>query len=199
MHSLQQECKSVCALNHISHDDITNTSLSCLHFQEHLWTETDDGDGSDITELCAYLYESSARCDKHYRAYSSQTNSAKYAEAVAQEDLACDFIDSVVMGNFNEMGFVNLDNTYSSAQGERGTFGQQYGQFVSKVSPLQIFGLVASLMAVVILAGWSMTLHQSLTKRGPWRPRRMEANALDRQNSGIVLGRSMSNTSYYVA
>jgi hypothetical protein len=128
---------------------------------------------------------------------------AKYAEAVAQEDLACDFIDSVVMGNFNEMGFVNLDNMYGIQNGDGSTIGQQYGKFVGKVSPLQIFGLVASLMAVVILAGWSMTLHQSLTKNGPWRPRRradlVNANSLDRQNSGIVLGRSMSNTSYYVS
>lgn len=166
-----------------------------------MWTETDDGDGTEVTELCAYLYESSARCDKHYRVYNSQTNSAKYAEAKVQEDLACDYIDSVAMGNFNEMGFVNLGNSFS-IQGDSSTVAQQYGQLIGKVSPLQIFGLVASLMAVVILAGWSMTLHQSLTKSGPWRPRRgnlMDANTLDRQNSGIVLGRSMSNTSYYVS
>jgi hypothetical protein len=179
-----------------------NLCIPCMK-SEHLWTTDDGGDASDITELCAYLYESSARCDKHYRAYNSQAQMAKYAEAVAQEDLACDFIDSVVMGNFNEMGFVNLDNMYGIQNGDGSTIGQQYGKFVGKVSPLQIFGLVASLMAVVILAGWSMTLHQSLTKNGPWRPRRradlVNANSLDRQNSGIVLGRSMSNTSYYVS
>jgi len=51
----------------------------------------------------------SARCDKHYRSYSNRSRQSQYAEAVAQEDLTCDFIDSVVMGNYNEMGFVNLD------------------------------------------------------------------------------------------
>ena len=168
-----------------------------------MWSGTDDV--TEINDICAYMYESSARCDKHYRAYSSQTKQAKYAEAVAQEDLTCDFIDSVVMGNFNEMGFVNLGSTYS-VDGQTGWMSDSaLGQSISAVSPLQIFGLVASIMAVVILATWSMTLHQSLTKGGPWRPRRglrgetSDSNALSRQNSGIVLGRSMSNTSYYVS
>ena len=55
-------------------------------------------DDNEINELCENLYEVSARCDKHYRSYNSKSKQAKFAEAVAQEDLTCDFIDSVVMG-----------------------------------------------------------------------------------------------------
>lgn len=151
----------------------------------------------------------SARCDKNYRSYSTKSKQAKYAEAVAQEDLACDFIDSVVMGNYDEMGFVNLGDDYQMEGSSSGLFkdnmyAQQYGHYVSEVTLLQIFGLLASIAACAILALWSMSLHSSLSKRGPWRPRRGLNNAqappaeVSRQNSGIVLGRSQSNASYYM-
>lgn len=190
-----------------------------------MWTERgaggdDDGDdtnydNNEINELCENLYLVSARCDKHYRSYTNKSKQAKYAEAIAQEDLTCDFIDSIVMNNYNENGFVNLGQDY---QIERqagwmsdNMYAQQYGQYAAEVSPLQIFGLVASILLVCILAVWSMMLHKSLTKAGPWRPRRglrspapvstnhAGAADLSRQNSGIVMGRSASNTSYYMS
>ena len=42
---------------------------------------------------------------------------------------------------------------------------------VTNVSPLQIFFLVFSILACIILAVWSKSLHSSLTKREPWTPR----------------------------
>jgi hypothetical protein len=171
-----------------------------------MWTNNDDG---NINELCVALYETSARCDKHYRVYSSKTNSAKYADAVAAEDLTCDFIDSVILGNYDEIGFVNLGTTYTvektSGFMADNLYAQKVNQMASEVTPLQVFGLISSLMAVAILGVWAATLHNSLSKGGPWRPRRgfrpaaSPATDLDRQNSGIVLGRSASNTSYYMS
>ncbi|KAL7543857.1 hypothetical protein ACHAXR_013227 [Thalassiosira sp. AJA248-18] len=190
-----------------------------------IWEEEgnqdDDGDNynyddDEINELCENLYKVSARCDKHYRSYSNKSKMAKYAEAVAQEDLTCDFIDSVVMGNYNEMGIVNLGDDYQ-VESQTGwmadnMYAQEYGHYVSEITGLQIFGLIFSILAVGILAVWSMTLHKSLTKTGPWRPRRgLRSNApgaagaspveddINRQNSGIVMGRSASNTSYYMS
>jgi len=186
----------------------------------------DDGyanKGNEINELCESVYKVSARCDKHFRAYNSKSKQAKYAEAAAQEDLTCDFIDSIVMGNYNEMGEIDMGNRNgeSGADGEqvagqqpawmaKNMYAQQYGQYITEVTPLQIFGLIASILAVCILGAWSMTLRSSLTKSGPWRPTRgmrspalspATAAALDRQNSGIVIGRSESNrsTSYYMS
>ena len=167
-------------------------------------------DSDEINEICESLYEVSAHCDKHFRAYSNKSKQSKYAEAVAQEDLTCDFIDSVVMGNYNEAGFVDLGDDYTiekqSGWMTDSMYGQQYGHYITEVTPLQIFGLLASIMAVILLAVWSMTLHKSLTKGGPWRPRRglqrptsPTATDLDRQNSGIVMGRSQSNASYYMS
>jgi len=192
-----------------------------------LWTERgnggDDDDGyqnkgNEINELCESVYEVSARCDKHYRAYNNKSKQAKYAEAMAQEDLTCDFIDSIVMGNYNEMGEIDMDQgEYGGARGQRAwmaknMYAQQYGHYITEVTPLQIFGLIASIMAVCILGVWSMTLHKSLSKTGPWRPRQgygvrspppaqnqAAAADLSRQNSGIMMGRSGSNASYYMS
>jgi hypothetical protein len=128
---------------------------------------------------------------------------AKYAQYVAEQDIACDFIDSVAMGNYNEMGLIDLGNNYTIEK-QSGWMGgnaiaQQYG-----VSPLQIVGLAASIILVVILAIWSVSLHQSLAKL--WRPRRGyrsdpldDGDNLSRQDSRIAMGHTASNTSYYIA
>jgi len=167
------------------------------------------GDG-EINEICESLYQVSARCDKHFRSYSTKSKQAKYAEAVAQEDLSCDFIQTIVMGNYNEMGFLNLSDDYT-VEGQPGWMGnsmyaQQYGHYITEVTPLQVFGLLASIAACLILAGWSNSLHASLSKRGPWRPRSGFTNRnvapqddVARQSSGIVMGRSQSNASYYMS
>mmetsp|Transcript_26313 Transcript_26313/g.56516 ORF Transcript_26313/g.56516 Transcript_26313/m.56516 type:complete len:684 (+) Transcript_26313:42-2093(+) len=185
--------------NNVNTDDDTDDDRTDINY-----------DSTEVSELCENLYKVSARCDKHFRAYSNKSSQAKYAEAVAQEDLSCDFIDSIVMGNYDENGIINLRNNGGNTQ-QTGwmantIYGQQYAQYVSEVTPLQIFGLVASIMAVAVLALWSMTLHKSTTKQGPWRPRRglnaggpEKANDLNRESSGIVMGRSASNTSYYVS
>jgi hypothetical protein len=55
--------------------------------EDIMWNE--EGSDNGINELCIALYDYAARCDKHYRVYSSKTNSAKYADAVAAEDLTC--------------------------------------------------------------------------------------------------------------
>jgi len=210
------------ALDQLKYINEDNVCIPCrkgglIWEEEGNADDDDDGnyDDSEINELCENVYEVSARCDKHYRSYSNRSRQSQYAEAVAQEDLTCDFIDSVVMGNYNEMGFVNLDENYQvEGQGQRESswmannmYAEEYGHYITEVTPMQVFGLLASMLAVGILAVWSMTLHKSLTKKGPWRPRRgfrsnAPANAaqdLSRQNSGIVLGRSASNTSYYMS
>lgn len=176
------------------------------------WVQINYGE-TEITDICESLYMASARCDKHFRSYNARTQRAKYAdayaEAVAQEDLSCDFIDSVIMGNYNEMGLLNLKDYQIDDSPEwlqKNIYSQQYGHYITEVTPLQIFGLIASIAACAILAVYSTSLHRSVSKRGPWRPRRGvnstapsgQAEDVTRQNSGIVLGRSQSNVSYYM-
>ena len=154
---------------------------------------------------------SSARCDKTLSNWSQRKNNAYYAESNALQDLSCEFIDSMRMGKYDVEGNVIMDANRlyneNGAQGINGNlFVQEYGQCIVEVSPLQIFFLVLSISACVILAAWSTTLHKSLTKGGlKWRPRHGGVAAGDdddevrRQNSGIVIGRSQSNHSYYMS
>ena len=162
----------------------------------------------EVNDICENLYLVSARCDKHFRSYNSRSKMAKYREAMAQEELSCDFIDSIVMGNYNEMGFVNLeDSDFQSGWLKNNMYAQEYGHYITEVSPLQVFGLVASIAAVGILGVWSTSLHKSMSKKGPWRPTRGVRNVaapgsaadLGRQDSGIMLGRSRTDASYYMS
>ena len=116
--------------------------------------------------------------------------------------LSCDFINSVVVGNYDEMGFVNLNENGSRHNSER-----QGKSFVQEVTPVQVFGLCASLALCGVLAGWSYALNRSLQKDKPWKPRggfnvmslaKNETTDITRQNSGIVTGRSRSGGSYYM-
>jgi len=170
-----------------------------------------EGDG-EVNELCQTMYMYAARCDKHFRTYSARTKMAKYEALIAQEDLTCEFIESIVNDNYDEMGYVNLDadgnynrESNSYLMNSNSIYAQRAGEGIAKVTPLQVFGLIGSLAACAILAVWSSSLHKSLSKGAPWRPRRglnSSANQpgdLTRQDSGIVMGRSQSHASYYMS
>ena len=107
------------------------------------------------------------------------------------------------------LSFLNLDNGTYTIEAKSGflkgnIYYEQYGHYVEEVSPLQIFGLCASLAACGILFLWSLALHRSFSKK-PWKPRRglqsssKQGVPVTRQESGIVLGRATSGASYYIA
>ena len=141
--------------------DVTMTNMNVNYEQADVddQAQQDDDENEynydeDINELCTNLYMVSARCDKHFRAYSSMSKNAKYAQAVAQEDLTCDFIESVAIGNYGADGFIKVSDDYgvekSSILGNS-MYAQEYGHYITEVTPLQIFGLVASILSLIIL------------------------------------------------
>lgn len=169
----------------------------------------------EVNDLCINMYLASARCDKHYKSYSTTNKMAKMSNYYSNQDLTCEFIQSVVEGNYNELGFVNVNLGNSTENSgnilTNSIYYEEYGHYVQEVSPLQIFGLVASLLACAILGIWSATLARSLaTGKAPWRPRRGVSNApaassdFGRSNSGIGMARSAtmergrSTSSYYM-
>jgi len=161
----------------------------------------------ELNEICQSVFLVSARCNKQFNSYRTKSKMAKYREAVAQEDLSCDFIDSVVMGNYNQMGFVDLeDNESQSGWLKNNMYAQEYGHHISEVSPLQVFGLVASLLACGLLALWSVSLQKALAKGPGWSPTRRvrisepgKATNVERVDSGIMLGRTTTDSSYYMS
>ena len=157
------------------------------------------------------MYLASARCDKHYKSYSSNNKKSKLTGYYSNQDLSCEFISSVVDGNYNEMGFVNLELSNATDSGNiltNSIYYEEYGHYVQEVSPLQIFGLCASLGACAILALWAASLGRTVANvKAPWRPRRgvnTAAVPAARQDSGIALNRSAtmergrSTSSYYM-
>eukprot|EP00984_Skeletonema_dohrnii_P004294 scaffold1520_cov91-Skeletonema_dohrnii-CCMP3373.AAC.7 len=165
----------------------------------------------EIANICDAVFMQSARCDKTLNNWWTRKRNAKYAESNALQDLSCEFINNMRMGKYDTEGNVIMDaNRLYKEDGAKGLNGnlyvQEYGQGLEEFSPMQMFYLVLSISACVILGAWSTSLHKSLTKGGlNWRPRRgAEAGddevGVSRQGSGIVMGRSQSNnTSYYLS
>ena len=170
--------------------------------------EVNYGD-NDMGQLCSKVYETSAHCHRNYRSFrKGQLTERQWDEM----KLSCSFIDSIVMGNYDEMGYVNLNSNGTTPEWLRDNKYAQdmYNNVVSDVSALQVFLLVFALLACAILAMWSKTLHSSLTKREPWAPgrkwsvknvfcRNQESPELAPVESGIGASRVRSDgTSYYV-
>lgn len=171
------------------------------------YNQYQDEQHGEINELCESLYKVSARCDKNFRSYSSKTKQAKYAEAIVQEDLTCDFIDTIVMGNYDELGFINADlmKGYSPEAKDgvlaNSIYVEQYGGAVHEVNGFQIFGLVASIAAFLSLAVYSMSLRGSLPKGPIWRPRKAAAMVTidDEEKESpakVALGRGRSDLTH---
>lgn len=168
-------------------------------------------DQGEIADICDAVFMQSVRCDKTLNNWWRHKRNYNYAESVALQDVSCAYIDAMRMGRYDTEGNVVMDaNRLYNEDGVQGLNGnllmQEYGQGIAKVSPMQIFFLVLSISACVILASWSSSLHKSLSKGGlSWKPRRgVGAGADDaevtRTSSGIVMGRSQSNnTSYYMS
>lgn len=194
------------------HSPFDNVCIPCMAarqpFEERGNTGFVEGVYDDeVNELCETLYTMSARCDKHFRSFSTKSTQAKYAQALSQEDITCDFIESVVIGNYDEMGFVNLQGTATDTAKSNiltnNMMWEQYGGQVQEVSGLQVFGLVAALAACAVLGTWAGSLSRSAGTGMPWRPRRAnllsEEDAVTMERNAKPVDLSDRNHSYYLS
>jgi len=179
--------------------------IPCSEADASLWNKVNDA--TSVNGLCLNLYESSARCDHHYNNYQTKSKSIGLYDKQRMQ-LSCDFIDSVKMGNYDEAGFLTLPESPLVKAGflQNTQYYDAAYPYISKVSGWQIFGLLASLLACIALGIWSMQLHRSLTKKGQWRPRRMNRHsslnqpvAMSRPDSGIGMARQQTGSSYYMS
>ncbi len=168
---------------------------------------------NEMSVLCEILYDSSARCHKKFATFSRDGLSKRDWK---QMQLSCSYIDSVVLGNYDEMGYVNLQKNWiytseSAPEWLRSTEPLAYS--VGRVSLLQYFFLICSILAFVGLAAWSKSLHSSLVKKEPLSPRRPWSHqwrifrradhdppAINNIDSGIGMSRARNEgTSYYMS
>ena len=160
----------------------------------------------EIADICDAVFMESVRCDKTLKNWWRHKANYNYAESVALQDVSCAYIDNMRMGKYDTEGNVVMDkNRLYNEDGSGGNLlVEEYGQGIKKISPLQVLMLVLSISACVVLAGWSSSLHKSLSKGGlSWKPRKgagADDAEVTRTSSGIVMGRSQSNnTSYYMS
>ncbi|KAL7458603.1 hypothetical protein ACHAWC_010196 [Mediolabrus comicus] len=164
-----------------------------------------------ISDICTAVFQNSIRCEKTMRSYWKHALNPTYAESVALQDLTCNYIDLMRMGNYDTEGYVVQDKNRLYKEGattglQGNVYFAEYGQGIAKVSPLQYFLLIASIVACVALAYKAVDTHKSMSNGGlKWKPKRGvstgdAADADKPQDDPIVMGRSTSNhTSYYMS
>jgi hypothetical protein len=127
----------------------SDSCISCTDPQN----QNVDADGSStqqVLEMCGQLYEASAKCeqahgfDKGYSAYSG------YGNQQGNEDVVCDFIDSISAGSYDEQGEIVVYG--ASSVGNATTTGGQK------------FALTFFIFGTMGLAVYAGMLHSKLTK-----------------------------------
>ena len=154
--------------------------------------------------MCEQLWESGAKCKSNFEAAQSKWNYLSYYQD-ANEEVVCDYIYTLVNGDYSEEGTVVIDPSLWQFNQSNWKDWNEYlheGQVLynaanhSRVSPGRIAGLVISSVAVFIMLIWACCLHGALVRaNADWRPRRskyVDPESVSRQNSGIVMGRSRS-------
>ncbi|KAL9189711.1 hypothetical protein ACHAXT_009386, partial [Thalassiosira profunda] len=133
-----------------------------------------DASYGQLNALCETIHETSARCTmnlQEYASYSYESTHAMYASEAADE-LACNFIEAIVLGSTNSMGFIATSNGVESLV----PYSAREKYRLEKVSVLQIFGLLASMLACAVLFLLSKSLKHSLHKghRPHWIRRQLQ-------------------------
>ena len=152
------------------------------------YVEAPSEEFDDIVGMCAALFERSAQCNIHMSNYGMMV---KYMEDVDAkfEQRYCNFIDNIVYGTYDEMGEINLKSETFDLSDWRNP--DQYKKVQMPAG--QAVGLALSVLLFIALAALAFVTQRTLTRRGtPWRPKRFFKKGVDRQQSGIVMGRSTS-------
>eukprot|EP00804_Cyclotella_cryptica_P003347 CCRYP_012836-RA/>CCRYP_012836-RA protein AED:0.38 eAED:0.39 QI:0/1/0.66/1/1/1/3/44/673 len=200
------------------------TSMQLYEKKGNIYLQGEDDDyrnsanqyDDQVNELCLSLYLASARCDKHYLSFNTKDKNSKISNYLSRMDLSCDFIESVVMGNYDEMGFVNFDSTDNNTRARSDNFwtsNMYREEYLRYGRNRQMLGLFASMLACAILGTWALALTRTLDgATATWRPRNNDTRSsipefghVMRQDSGIVRGRSSTTvqdkriSSYYTS
>jgi len=109
-------------------------------------------DEVEMNEMCQQLYEMSAKCESKYGFNNYWKNYEDYQNQYVQEDVVCDFIQSLETGNYDQYGEIEL-----SGSRFRGGGGASGGQK---------FALTFFILGTVGIGAYAASLHSKLTKGG---------------------------------
>jgi hypothetical protein len=133
-----------------------DSCVSCTAEQEQ--DANNNGDNADeeqeveVTEMCGQLYEAAAKCEKAHGFDNGYAAYDGYENQASQEEVVCDFIDSIGAGSYDESGEIVVNGANSSSGGGAKTTGGQK------------FALFFFVAGTVGLAVYAAMLHSKLTK-----------------------------------
>lgn len=131
-----------------------DTCISCKEPQE--WDENNEGndqqDADEVNELCEDLYNYAAKCEVSHGFDNGYSQVYGYENQAAQEQLVCDYIQSIKAGTYDEEGEINVKGANASIGGGSRTTGGQK------------FALTFFILGTVGLAVYAAVLHSKLTK-----------------------------------
>eukprot|EP00594_Rhizosolenia_setigera_P007123 CAMPEP_0178953074 /NCGR_PEP_ID=MMETSP0789-20121207/8211_1 /TAXON_ID=3005 /ORGANISM="Rhizosolenia setigera, Strain CCMP 1694" /LENGTH=399 /DNA_ID=CAMNT_0020634281 /DNA_START=56 /DNA_END=1255 /DNA_ORIENTATION=+ len=132
-----------------------DSCVSCIANEYELPNDDSNADdaGPEANELCMELYELSAKCESKYGFDNWWAGYEEYYNQYLQEDLICDFINSLEGGNYDQYGEIVLNGKSSSSSSGGSTGGQK-------------FALTVFILATVGLGAYAASLHSQLTKGG---------------------------------
>jgi hypothetical protein len=156
------------------------------------YVQAPDSSFDGVVAMCAALFDRSAQCNMHLTNYATMS---KYMDTLdlQYEQRYCNFIDNIVYGAYDEKGEILLKPETFDLSDWRNP--EQYKKI--RMPAGQAVGLAISVILVISLSALAFFTHRSLRRQStPWRPKRLSVDAenpgMDRQSSGIVLGRSRS-------
>jgi hypothetical protein len=131
-----------------------DTCISCTEPQDE--DENNEGndnqDADEVNELCEDLYNYAAKCESVHGFINGYSGYEGYENQYAQEELVCDYIQSIKAGTYDEEGEINVKGaSVSIGGGSRTTGGQK-------------FAVTFFILGTVGLAAYAAVLHSKLTK-----------------------------------
>lgn len=140
----------------LSHALLKNTYATdiCISCTEAGDNENDNADGDAVAEVCEQLYEASAKCEKTHGFDSGYSGYGGYENQLAQEEVVCDYMTSLMSGTYDESGEIVVSGTSSKSGSASSTTGGQK------------FALSFFIIGTVGLAAYAAVLHSKLTKGG---------------------------------
>lgn len=126
---------------------------------------SDGNDDGGANDMCDELYQESAKCETTHDFANGYANYNGYDNQMEQEEIVCDFIDSIKAGSYDEYGEIVVNGANLANSGTMTTSGQK-------------FALTFFVLGTVGLAVYAGTLHRQLTK-GP-------APGLSDQGTGLM-------------
>ena len=134
----------------------TNTCVSCKEPQEQNENAEGDAeeDADEVTEMCEHLYEDAAKCENAHGFANGYGSYEGYENQLAQENVICEYMNSLKAGTYNEAGEIILTGASGHSKSGKSTTGGQK------------FALTFFILGTVGLAVYAAALHSKLVKGG---------------------------------